>query len=293
MMYEIGYLEMLITQLCNQHCDGCDAYCNYTRNIFVPIDEGKEMINMWSYRIKPKIFRFLGGEPLLHNHLIDYIHHAAKVWPESERWVVTNGTMLERQPDLAKNLSITNTRMHVSFHSSDPRYIETMQKNIPLLKEWMKTYGVRVTIKDHRQFQRFYTGIGKNMRPYQDKNPIKSWENCISKGCLNLKHSRLYKCSAIAHLEDALKTLDIHEHPSWSPYLTYKGVGIEASDDELVKTLLTKPEYICSMCPAEIQPLYYKDIFNVNFDRPELNYFEWKGKQIDMVKFVNTVMMTE
>ena len=261
------YAELLITTACNLHCDGCGNYTNYGMKGFMDADETAAAMKAWSARVAFENFRILGGEPMIHPELGRFVAAAAECWPEAKRWVVTNGLLLARRAELIETMVATGTRLLISFHSDDPRYLERMRPALAEAKRWSAA-GVAVRIEDYRAFVRMYRGIGRNMRPFADGNPSGSWTGCLARRCINLKAGRLWKCPQTAYLAEVLAHFALTENPEWAPYLGYKGIGLEASDAELGEFLQRGPEACCGMCPVE-KPRYRKDVFNLDFDRPE------------------------
>src|SRR5262245_22831347 len=77
---EFPYMELLVTNSCNLHCDGCANYSNYNLKETVDADDYAEIIRLWSAKVRPRIFRLLGGEPLAHPKLSKLILAAAAAW---------------------------------------------------------------------------------------------------------------------------------------------------------------------------------------------------------------------
>lgn len=283
---DIPYLEMMITHKCSYHCDGCSVYSNYTPKDSVAFKDGKQWLTDWSKRINPQSFRIIGGEPTLHDELFSYIELAHELWPDSNRVLVSNGSHLDRQPDLPKILAKTKTKLHLSFHSDEPAYLEKMKEVLALIYQWWTETGVECFTGDHRLFSRSHIGIGENMLPFNDGKPAQSWKNCNSRECKNLMHNRIWKCPQILYLEDTLKKFDIADSPEWAPYIGYQGIGLEASDDQLRKFFARQAEPICGMCPAD-PVLYNKDIRNIKFKNNHLAYIPVNFKKVDFPAFVN------
>lgn len=265
---EFYYMELLVTNSCNLHCDGCANYSNYNLKETIDADDYAEIIRLWSTKVRPTIFRLLGGEPLAHPKLSKLILAAAAAWPDSTRVVVTNGLLLARRPDLPVVLRQTNTRLELSVHSNDPEYIEMLKPALTVLKKWRSEEGVQVSWSDCRKFYRLYRGIGKTMLPYEDNDPQSSYENCGAKTCITMYRGRLWKCPKVAYLRSALRKFDLENSPPWQPYLNYEGVGLDASHKQLETFLSRKAEDVCKMCPKSPN-YYYKDVFNTNFERNE------------------------
>ena len=285
---QIPYLEVLITQLCNLHCDGCALYSNYTVKYEQSYKELKEYLRLWANRLQPQQFRIIGGEPFLHPRLIDIVQSVNESFPDSKRSVVTNGTNLQKHPSFPKIASETGTELHLSIHSDDPKYLAMLEPGIKILREWKKAYpGLNVTFGDYRYFTRGYNGVGSKMKPFEDHNPRESWKNCSAQQCKNIGGGRLYKCPQIMLLRETLEKFGLNNDPKWEKYLSYDGIGLDSSDDELTAFVTRQEEFICSMCPTKLDP-YRKDVFNVNFET-NLNRVEFAGKFINIQEYINSV----
>ena len=87
------------------------------------------------------------------------------------------------------------------------------------------------------------------MAPYEDNDPQQSWNHCVSKHALQLHENKLWKCPALAYLPMQAKKYKLSE--KWSPYLKYKPLDIDCTDEELKEFLSREHESYCSMCPAK------------------------------------------
>ena len=126
-------------------------------------------------------------------------------------------------------------------------------------------------------WNRFYKGIGKNMEPFDHGDVVTSWRVCHSQYCCNLIENRLWKCPQLGNLHIVSEKFGLHKKiPAWAENTSeYKGIGLESTDDELQQWLHERagPEAVCEMCPANLDN-YEKDIYNVNFDLPDVDRFE-------------------
>lgn len=283
MLFEIPYAEILISDGCNLHCDGCQNYSNYGFKGNLDASKVAEDLREWSERISPASFQILGGEPLLHPDLSSIIHATAKSWPHAYKIVVTNGLLIERRQDIINALLETDTALKVSIHSNDPKYLDRLRDIYPELRRLM-SLGVRVGIADYREFFRTYRGVGKYMRPH-NHNPSESWRDCSAKNCLNIYNSRLWKCQTISQLRKPLEKFSLLDHSDWKPYLDYQGLPLTASDDELSEFLSRESEEICSICPDK-KINYQKDVFSLDFsarkERIEVDF-----PQLDFEYFIS------
>jgi hypothetical protein len=61
----------------------------------------------------------------------------------------------------------------------------------------------------------------------------------------------LYKCAPIAYIGEVLKKIGRDNDPDWRPYLKYKPLPPDCSDDDLKRFMDHQPlpEWTCRMCP--------------------------------------------
>ena len=243
----VGHLEVHVSHLCNLRCKGCTHYCDIGYAEKIDHDAALDSLKAWARRIHIKQFAMLGGEPLLEKRLPEYIKLASELFYYAERRVVTNGVLLHKWDDsLPKLISETGTRLIVSLHLAGEKRKEEQAKSFALLKEWVKKYDLDLTIKDidYRWF-RIYQGQGLHMRPFEDNRPETSRANCVTP-CVNLHKGALWKCPPLAYLPMVIDKLKYKK--DWEPYLQYRPLTLEATDDELCA--LSFDTACCGMCPA-------------------------------------------
>ena len=276
-MLTIPYLEIPITHVCNLHCDGCCYYANYSLKTTATVDELRDSLTAWSKRIKPRMVKILGGEPLLHRQFPEIFLSVRSLLPDSHVQVITNGTQLHRWPVLPHLLSLPNTSLSLSIHSNEPAYAAKLQEGIDVINGWIRKFGIKAITSDNRVgWQRHHTGVGRFMRPFADGDFAASWQICSAQMCRVLLEGRLWKCPQIANLHLAAEKFSLPARGEWAPYLAYEGIGVSCSDAELQAHIRGGPEPICGMCPARAEP-YEKDIHNIDFDIPDARRVERGG----------------
>lgn len=249
-MISVRHIEMHVTHTCNLQCDNCGHFSNLGLTGHLSLEAAERDMRPWGARLSPGVFDLMGGEPTLHPRLPEFLRLARRYWPLARLRLITNGWFLARHGDgLAQALSETNAHVEVSVHHQGETYQRKMQEVRALLDAWWTTHRVCSTWRDSfARWQRMYRGYGKQMEPYADGQPATSWSNCLSKWCLNLFEGRLYKCPPVAYLP----MLDRRHGllPSWDPYLKYRPLEPDCSDDELRAFVARRVEAVCGMCPA-------------------------------------------
>jgi len=250
---DIEQLELHVTHACNFTCEGCSHYSNHGHTGNISLDDCEEWLYGWSRRVKPKTFTILGGEPTLNKNLPEIVYMVRAMFPDPTTGidVITNATGLHLQPRLPQMLVATGATLAVSIHSTEhPNYIKKFKRGYKLAKKWKHDLGVWVEFWDftNKEWVRQYKGFGDTMMPYEDNNPRKSWEVCISKYAMQLHEGKLWKCPALAYLPMQAKKYNLSD--KWNPYLKYQSLDVDCTDEELEEFLNREDESFCSMCPA-------------------------------------------
>lgn len=280
MVMPVPYLEMPITHICSLHCDGCSAYSNYNIKRSVPLADARQWLREWSGRIAPAQFRILGGEPFLHPELPEIMLTARQFWPAAHIQICTNGMNLDRHKLVPFLLAQPNMSLSLSLHSRDAAYLARINDAMTTINGWVAEFGITAVCGDNiAKWNRFYKGIGRAMQPFAG-HPVASWKVCHSQHCCNLIENRLWKCPQIGNLHLVAEKFALHDNPHWTKYLAYKGIAPDCSDDALQRWLRVRagPEAVCEMCPTQLDN-YEKDIYNVDFDLPDVERYERPGWQ--------------
>lgn len=268
----VPHLEIHITHECNLTCDGCLYYTNHRHSGTVPIAELQESLAKWSRRLVPRSFAILGGEPCLHRDLSKLVYMAREYWPDpgTQMEVVTNGLLLHLHPELPHALSATGTALYISVHSTaaiSPRYAEMIARSVDLARRWEHDHGIELEVAEQANWYRGYKGSGGSVEPFEDGDPQKSWDNCVTgQQCFQLSEDRIWKCAPLAYLGLQARTFTLSE--KWKPYLAYQGLDPECTDTELVEFFNREAEAVCGMCPSNPQAFTKGDpLLPVTFHR--------------------------
>ena len=200
-MIDCYMLDVHVANRCNLNCDGCNHWSNYG---FKEVFSAKTLYDWaepWSKIVNPERVNLLGGEPLLNKQCSEIVSNYRKLFPETTLKLFTNGFLLSKQLWLKKTLEINNCVLVVTLHSDEKTYLKKFKNELQCLRKWgeptlkKKTWfrtvfdyeGIEVEIRDMRgHWYKTYTGNGYNAKPYKDKKPRESWENCVSKHSIQL-----------------------------------------------------------------------------------------------------------
>lgn len=250
-MVEIPNLEIHVTHACNLACEQCSHFSNLNHKGILSVKEIDYQMGLWSFRIQPRVFSILGGEPGLNPDLPQIINLCKVHWPNSRLQLISNGFLLDRHPELPKILKETDCSLEVSVHHESKEYLEKIKPYLDLIEQWRKDYGIKLNIRpSSKNWRRVYLGEHSTMKPYNDNNQRESWEVCVCKWCPQIYLDRIWKCPPLAYLKMTLDKLKLSDDPEWAPYLKYRPLEPYCSDTELRDFLLTQDESYCKMCPA-------------------------------------------
>lgn len=265
-MISIPHLEFHVTHDCNFQCEYCAHFTQHKfRGTHTTLEELESWIKKWYKRISPLDISILGGEPFLNPYLPEICHLTRKYFPFTTGIdLVTNASLIHLHPNLWKDLIKTDIRLEVTIHSDSEKYAKVIAPKLKIAKEWQDR-GVNVIFYDtaltkfqnYARWRQSYKGEGENIVPYEDNNPQESWNNCLGKKiCFQLHEGHIWKCSLLAYLP-LMKRKYPNISEKWDPYLKYKPLTPDCSDEELSEFFSKGCESYCSMCPSK--PIYYMD----------------------------------
>ena len=188
-MEELEYLEAKLIDRCNFNCRACIPFSNIAGDGIYEIDEFKKDIGRLAKLYQNiKLFRLLGGEPLLLKNLNEYIQAVRKHFLQSELIIVTNGILLDGLDDEHIEYFRDNqVEIYVSVYpniSTEERVLE----NIAQLKE------KQVKINYYKA-NYFCVNQCYSMRQLSEEKIQRIYERCRKVvDCTNIYKGRIYAC---------------------------------------------------------------------------------------------------
>lgn len=187
-------IDIGIVSHCNLNCKGCNHFSPIIPEEFISLEEFESDIRRLAVLLSPKIRKIglLGGEPLLHPQIAEFVRLSREVFPKQEIEILTNGLLLDKQSEAfwrncrECNVSIEITRYPINF---DYKKIMRDKKSGVDIRFYGRSRYVEKTL-----FKLPLDLDGK-------QNKEESFLNCYMGGnCITLYHGRLYPCSYAAYI---------------------------------------------------------------------------------------------
>lgn len=186
----IRFVEVRITDHCNLNCMSCSQLSPIASHKYVDVktftDDFRKLNELTNGNIKT--IKLVGGEPLLHPQLLEFMRIVREFFVSTRIVLVTNGILLLKQNDeFWKTCSDMNVEISISHYPIKIGYEE--------IQKISKNHDVRLgyaTKKPQLMYKYPFDIEGK-----QDAK--KNYRKCYWGGgtCVQIDSGRLYKCHII------------------------------------------------------------------------------------------------
>lgn len=186
---QINYFLYEIVHHCNLKCRGCDHCSPIANEEYVELKTYKKDIEKMK-KIFHQInsFAIMGGEPLLHQKIVDIMKMSRKILKETNIFIYTNGINLLNQSPIfwetckKYKIFIVITKYKINIDH---------KKIFKIAKE----YNVNIFFEGNRE-KKYFSKIKFNLDG--NENIISSHNDCYQgKVCHQLENGILYKCTII------------------------------------------------------------------------------------------------
>ena len=231
----ILYLETHVCDHCNLNCKSCTHFCPLvTEPTFTDLERYTQDIQTLSKKLAIRTIRLMGGEPLLHPQINDFIRVTREAYPHSRLFIVTNGLLLLKMPEAFwETLQTYRVRIHWSkYPPLKERFAEIENR---LRKARVSYHG-----GDASYFGNF-SAFGSD----DQTDPQEAFKACGNR-CHNLYRGKLYTCPAcyVFRANDYFKAN--HEIPEGWDIYQYTGKELQH--------FLNKPIPFCRYCHHAVHP---------------------------------------
>lgn len=231
------HLDVHIADHCNMRCRGCSHFSNISKPYLTEIDEFSADLRRLSELLVVEEIFLLGGEPLLHPKVDEFVRVAHQCYPRARIYLFTNSLLVTRMPEKVwRALAETGVVLYCDRYLVD----------LPAAEIDHMAAGYGVTVKWTEERDRFFS-IPIDLEGTQDAT--ESFAACSGvDNCVNLRHGRLFPCARIAYIDVFREHFGIE--------------GLEATDADSISIhgdvdpwklmdFLTAPVPWCSHCDQE------------------------------------------
>lgn len=232
----IPYLETHLCDHCNLNCKGCGHYSPLAPEKFVDVDQFRKDIAELAKKIFIQRIRLMGGEPLLHPQVNEFITATRKAFPESDIRLVTNGVLLPQMnkefwDTIRSNNILIDLSKYPAVGNKFAEYLDLIDDN-------------EVCLGDINLARKFYN----QLNPKGDSNYVETYNDCSSKNCANLRDSRVYTCPSFY--------MDYYNKYFNTEHQIQKGWDIYSLSGEEIVNYLNKPVKECRYCSTKVLKKY-------------------------------------
>jgi hypothetical protein len=259
----IPILHLHLTDHCNLNCRACDNFSPLSPEVYADIEVFEKDCAKISELSKGKIdeIQFLGGEPLLHPKINDFIEVARKHFPSNDINIVTNGILLKKQPESFWECCRTNKiRITVTKYPVKVDY-----QNIA---QYTRGKGIDFTFYGNTE------NVDKSMQcmPLDlngNQNAYDSFARCDrANRCIALDNGKLYTCTLIPYVKYFNRRF--HQNLSITPN-DFIDIHTVNSFDEILD-FICKPMPFCRYCNQKGM------IWDVGYGISKKEMGEWTGE---------------
>ncbi len=179
----LAYLELHVTDHCNMNCSGCGHFSNVAPDWYAdPASHDRDMRRLSQLFANVVTLHLLGGEPLLHERITDFLSSSRRWLPLSDIRLVTNGILLPKmRQDFWETCRANRIGIDISLYPP-------MAKKADHLKRLVTGEKVDLIIKPTTTFF-------ASLNPKGDSDPATAMRACRKMYYTPfLKEGRVYLC---------------------------------------------------------------------------------------------------
>ncbi|MEN6349073.1 MAG: radical SAM protein [Syntrophomonas sp.] len=260
----LDYFCVHIVEHCNLNCQFCDHFAPLAAKEFADIKVFENDFARLSELLDVKVnqIALMGGEPLLHPKLNDFLYVARRHFPKTRLSLVTNGILLlKKTEDFWKscrnnNIIITNTKYPIKLDFNK-------------IKKVAKQYGVRCE---------YYGGTGFGLKTSVHlpldlegkQNVYRNFTKCSqANDCCFLAKGRLFTCTVAPNIRHFNNFFNKNLPLTSADYIDI----YEAQNKDEIMHFLSKPIPFCKFCYIE------KRTFGHKWQKSSKRIKEWTIEQ--------------
>jgi organic radical activating enzyme len=274
-MFNLFLVDFYITHHCNMNCDSCNRFNNYNFKGHKDWRPYAQQYEKWAQNTKIQWINILGGEPLLHPDITGWIKQVRQWWPTSTLTVFTNGTMLNKVPNLYDTVKENNCILYIcthnkhiqdnifkeldkffpveySVHEPDPDVVNSVVFTRKIITD---KNGVCVHVKPSTTMHPSTLLLKNDVFKLHNSDPVRAHSVCWNAQCHHFIDGKIYKCGMVPLLAEfnTQYLIDVNEvdlaliqNPGG-----YTFEEASSNQDEFLHYLKNHIEH-CKFCPEEL-----------------------------------------
>lgn len=239
-MKTIDYLEFWATKHCNLNCKGCSSCSPISEEWYLDPEVLKKDLNrLKSLKIFVHNINILGGEPLLHPHIVDLFSVVKEIFSDCNLGLLTNGLILRKMKTEFWDACVKNkVKLKITCF---PIFSE---EDIEQMKQMLNQYGIEYQLTQKIKFNKILI----------ENNPSDLVEIVQACGCnnaYNLYDGYVSRCTVPMITELLNNKFDTHLN-------TAGKLDIYHATAEEIITFLSAPNESCINCTAFPQKVIWE-----------------------------------
>ncbi len=238
----LQHAEVHLAEHCNLNCKYCCHFSCIAEKKLYDFEQYKKDMRQLAKVTKKRIrsFYFLGGEPLLHPQVNDFMDFTRKILPFTLLALVTNGVLLKQMPEsFWKSMQKNEIYLFMSYYpiEVDYKYIDKKTKEYNIL-------GFQ--IPEEENMIKYFSK--SNLSQKGERDIEKAYMSCEAKaGCSNYVDGKLYPCHMPAYIHHLNKRFGTKFKVGETDYIDiYKTKNLAEILD-----FLANPMPFCRYCGQE------------------------------------------
>ena len=230
--------EIHITEHCNLNCKFCNHFSPLAKEEYLSLEEYKKDLGRLSDLFEGEMqqIKILGGEPLLHPNIIQFLEVTRKLFPKGSIKILTNGILLPQMSDAFWEMC--RATQTIVYYTKYP-----IKLDVDKISRQADKYDVPLEIFNIED--NIKTLIHEPIDLEGKQNAKKNFYDCYRPNyCITLKHGRIYTCHRAAHMH--LLNEYFNEH---IPIDEKNSIDIyKAETGREILEFLVKPIPMCAYC---------------------------------------------
>lgn len=291
--FELPELTIYITDSCALSCEGCITYNNFALGSHLELTEQvQERIRAWSKTTRVHHIYVIGGEPLSHPHLSDWLQFISATFDSPRKTIVSNGRDLNAHTQLLADSMEQGWDLEISSHSRqdhdsatawwhgvsgqlmEATVAERQRDQHGITDYWRDSEGrplIQIGLRDH-----FYPAnydIQDGVITWPTLQPASATHRaCPARQCAHLVDGIMYRCPVQATLPRLAQRFQVEEPAASIARATtsYDPLQPRGSLSAWMSSM-TQPQPQCSLCrwPNSVQALSDPTVKKIKLTRAQ------------------------